>query len=348
MGGEAESERGERDELRAEETMAVRHLSVGFLAGCALRVLLDVTEEAYGDVGWKSEAAQRAILASTVEYDAALCERRSAKFVRLLLDEVERGGGTPCNALVTRCARGVAIRSVDRVGAAAQIVLCTGKDEALTLRAAPRTGELGLRLWEAGVVMYLCLRRGSLVSSDIEGSSVMELGSGLGLCAHALCIARSRRVVLTDYSAVVLAAMRENVNAIRCALPESQTDIRVQRLDVSDASSAARIAAANSVDTVLVADLCYDPLLTAAMARSLEAIICGHGARRKVVGYIFATRRTEGTDAALRECLSRSALLVEEVPVSIDSRAVKESSFGVLLSCNKAWDLTKVRLYRVT
>lgn len=85
------------------------------------------------------------------------------------------------------------------------------------------------------------------------------------------------------------------------------------------------------------------------MARAIECAVCGADSEdRKVIAYIFATRRTESTDRALRDALAATALNVEELPLAVDKAALASSSIGVLLACNRTWDFCKVRVFRLT
>lgn len=86
-----------------------------------------------------------------------------------------------------------------------------------------------------------------------------------------------------------------------------------------------------------------------AVTRAIETVVCAADAQgKKVVAYLFCTKRTESVDRTLRDALGRTALNIEEIPLSIDSEGLQNSSFATLLACNKTWDFTKVKLYRLT
>lgn len=265
------------ESLRPEEEAAIRLISLGFRAGSALRTVLDTAEEVYGAAAWRSSAAQRALLAGTLEYAPAgrtldFGAKREARFARLLLDEVERVGWTPDPAIVERAAHGATVTTLTN-SRFVNLVLTTGPavSDEITLRAAPRTGNLGLRLWEAGIVMYMCVRGGAFVATDIVGRSVLEIGSGLGLCAHALRVAGARTAVLTDNNRHVLETLSSNVRASVAAVPDAETQMYVKRLNVAEPDAVVKTVDLYSVQTILCADLTYDPKLVRAYMRAKQA-----------------------------------------------------------------------------
>lgn len=270
--------------LSAEEAAAVRMVALGFRGGAPLRTVLDAAETAHGAAGWARPAAQQRLLAETVEWRPAEAElgvggtftfgaRRCTRFVRLLLDEVERARCVPVDALVRLAARAASTRNAAAATSDTPHLAVLGPDgRTAVLRGGASTSassDMGLRLWEAGAFLFLAVSAPPLCA-DIAGRAVLELGSGLGLTARALATAGAARAVLTDASSAVLDALRVNVRRVAEDAPPPSTELRVARLNVCDAPAVARLSDAHAIDTILAADITYDPALVRC------SVVCCH------------------------------------------------------------------------
>lgn len=340
----------EKDPALPSEAVAaaVRFVARGFRAGAPLRALFDAANDAYGGCAWESETAQAFLLSQTVDYCPEKVPAgftfgfaRSQRFARLLLDEVDRlrGSVAPCMRLIDLCMQksGSNPRSY---GVMSHIVLSLplAGDEAV-LRCSPLSSDIGLRLWEAGLVQYLSLLQSQVVHADVADRNVLELGSGLGLCASAFVHAGARSIVMSDGNADVVSNLRQN-----CA----GRPVQVEQVDVSDFEAISDTVNRHDIETVFAADMSYDPALAAHTVQAIEDVISSGDPARRKVGYIFATSRSQISDKALSHALSKSALDAEVVPLSINADVVRDSSFGVLLMCNKTWNFCNVRLFRLT
>lgn len=262
--------------LNGDELSALRVLTLGFRGGAPLRSVFDTTESIHGSLAWARPAAQRAALEGTVLWrppDAppnfAWGSRRSARFLRLLLDEVDRVRSdateelvqAASNAAVNRRTTGDVPHVVLRAPDGGDVVLCVG-----------HSPDIGLRLWEAGAAAFLAILSAPLIRNDVAGCNVLEIGSGLGLSAYALARVGAIRGVLTDLSAPVLEVLRSNVRHISNTNTHS-TQLRVSRLNVCEASEVARACVRHSIDTILVADVTYDPSLVSCFY-SIHVVRC--------------------------------------------------------------------------
>lgn len=348
MAGTSSSATERRPKLQEDVLSAVHFIARGFRAGAPLRPLFDAAQDAHGCCAWESEAAQAHLLSESVDYlpskppdGFSFGAARSRRFARLLLDEIDRlpSAVPPCLRLIDLCTQPDA-NAGRAAGPLAHIVLSLPlADDEAVLRCSPLSSDVGLRLWEAGLVEYLSLLQSPVVRADVADRNVLELGSGLGLCASAFVQAGARSVVLSDGSADVVANLREN-----CA----RWPVEVAVVDVASFEDVSRTADRCDVETVFAADMSYDPALAGHTVQAIEDVISSGDPKRRKVGYIFATSRSEVSDKALSNALAKSALDVEVVPLSINADAVEDSSFGVLLMCNKMWNFCSVRLFRLT
>lgn len=283
-------------ELTAEEEAAVKFIAHGFRGGAPIRVVLDNAEATYGTIGWKSSSAQRHLLNQTVmgyvpnpspsTPGFSFGSRRISRFVRLLLDEVERSS-IPDGRLIELAAshalkspRGTGRRN-NRNGEEFVHIVVNGPDgRDIILRTScgvsTASNDLGLRLWEGGVVSFLAVLKSPVLRDDIVGKNILELGSGLGLSAHALAAMNASRIILSDVSPAVLEVLRANVRHIgstftnlnstshaprNSALPE----MRVARVNVCERGTVARVCSTHAISTILCSDLTYDPSLVRMM-----------------------------------------------------------------------------------
>ena len=344
---------GTSETLNGDELGALRILTLGFRGGAPLRNVLDATEAAHGTLAWGRPAAQRAALEATVLWrppDAppnfAWGTRRSARFLRLLIDEVDRVQSVASEELVQAAANA----AVSRRTAAADVphVVLRAPDGGDVVLRVGHASDVGLRLWEAGAAAFLAVLGTPLVRNDVAGQNVLEIGSGLGLSAYALARAGANHAVLTDASSAVLDVLRANVRHVSATAAHA-TQLRVARLNVCEAAEVARACLRHAIDTILVADVTYDPALAVSVVRAIESVVIAADAQdRKIVAYIFATKRSEMVDKTFRKALNNTALNIEEIPLALHNGSLDQSSFGILLNCNKTWDLCKVRLYRLT
>jgi len=126
------------------------------------------------------------------------------------------------------------------------------------------SNDLGLRLWEGGVVAFLAILKSPVLRCDIVEKNILELGSGLGLTAYALAAVGASRVVLSDNSPAVLEVLRANVRRIGSTSPPASShsalpEFRVAKVNVCERSFVSRICEDHSISTILLSDLTYDP-----------------------------------------------------------------------------------------
>lgn len=346
--------------LNPDELSALRVLTLGFRGGAPLRSVLDATEAGHGTLAWGRPAAQRAALEATVLWrprDApgnfAWGSRRSSRFLRLLIDEIDRAQCVASEELVQAAANAAVSRRATATPDVPHVVLRAPDGGDVVLRVG-HAADVGLRLWEAGAAAFLAILGTPLVRNDVAGCNVLEIGSGLGLSAYALARAGANRAVLSDASGAVLDVLRANVRHVGASATATgpsttTTQLRVTRLNVCEAAEVARACLRHTIDTIFVADVTYDPSLAVAVVRAIESVvIAADSQERKIVAYIFATKRSDVVDKTFRKALNSTALNIEEIPLALHNASLDESSFGILLNCNKTWDLCKVRLYRLT
>eukprot|EP00897_Mesotaenium_endlicherianum_P006238 jgi/Mesen1/5642/ME000286S04854 len=116
------------------------------------------------------------------------------------------------------------------------------------------TGQL---VWPGAQLMndYLCS-----ISSELSSTSVIELGSGVGLTGL-LCATWCKKVVMTDHNDIVLKLMRQNVERCQSSAPADLPcpDMRCEKLEWGDEGDLEAISTNHPAgfDFVLGADICY-------------------------------------------------------------------------------------------
>ncbi|OQS03069.1 hypothetical protein THRCLA_04615 [Thraustotheca clavata] len=88
---------------------------------------------------------------------------------------------------------------------------------------------IGGSLWTSGRLLVDYLSRNGVVRQEIEGTRVLELGSGTGLVGLAVALFGPASVVLTDLETHV-AALENNVKRNAGRIP-SRTNVTVEALD---------------------------------------------------------------------------------------------------------------------
>lgn len=299
-------------------TKAVAFLATCFCAGVPIRHALDATSQRYGNAAWGTLAAQRELVHATHGLEErlrrivdgfALGDARCARFTRLLLDEVDHCGGVVDEELAIWaaalcCAHGVRDSSrwvalqiagaggfgFARIDADPVSGKGAAEGETIALRVADALSHIGEQVWEAGAWVAAALGSGScaLLSDDVRGRTVLELGAGTGVCASALKRAGVLRAYATDLPAVV-GHLHRNI-----ATNGADDIVTAAPLDARDPTVVRACAHRWCADTLLVADLAYDTALARAVVAAVAAALRGSA---RVAWFVVVRRNPASHDA---------------------------------------------------
>lgn len=339
--------------LSPKQRAAVEFIARAFRAGLPIRRLLDAAQERHGTDGWATADAQRAVLAATLAYAPANAPpsftfgaRRSARFARLLLDEVDHARAADLHeSLLHEAAAACASPTpAPREGAHVSVVLELPRaappapEQPGTIHAVLSVSELfsdlGMRVWEAALVLHaMAVAPASSLRADVRARRVLEIGSGTGLAAISLVEAGVEHAVLSDYTDDIVANLSRNVD--QNILKHKRPAIHVEKLDVFDQAHFRDVLTRHQIDTVLAADVSYDPGLMQAVVRAFRGAVL----KGACVGYLFATKRNAGSDELLDRELASSSMRVEQVSDQCDV-----DPFEYLCG----WDLSRVRVFRLS
>lgn len=295
--------------LSEDEEAAVRSLSLTFRSGGHMRQALDAVEEKYGDAGWRRAAAQNALLHATALYVPSGLPEQSGKqftfgqarisnWIQLLMKQVDEVEEVD-EELICMAAECCAKEVDEKRESAVWIVLELGGRE-WALRVSQLFNEIGLRVWEAGCVLYERVIDGkSALGRDIHDSVVLEIGAGTGVCASAYERGEAKMAVLSDYDEKVVQNLRWNV-----AQQQEQQRIVVEQLDVYNVPRVCRVADRYQVQCVVAADVTYEPTLARAVIQAYERVISG----TERVGYLLQTVRSDEGCRQLDQLVAQCAL----------------------------------------
>ncbi|KAM4716623.1 protein-lysine N-methyltransferase EEF2KMT isoform 2-T2 [Anableps anableps] len=131
-------------------------------------------------------------------------------------------------------------------------------------------GTTGLVTWEAA----LHLAEWALENQQVfTGRSVLELGSGVGLTGITVCRScNPLRFVFSDCHPAVLQKLRENVR-LNGLGEETSPAVRVDELDWEAAAAAEEQIRGIGADTVIAADVVYDPDVAGSLVKLLLKIL---------------------------------------------------------------------------
>lgn len=245
---------------------SIEFLSTGFQAGVPLRFLLDKTIECFGASAWSTEAAQKALVLRCFgdnENKLNFGRQREKRFLRLLFDEIDREGYSEIaeeliDAAVTRCSRTDPMTQ--------QFAYIRFND--CLLRCSSVMSDVGMRLWEAGVALTDALSSpGNALQTCCRGKRVLEIGAGVGLSAKGYERAGVSHAILSEPPGDALENLRNNVAMNDCQ------QVTVAGLDITDADALLEVRDEWNVDTVIAADVCYDPELIHFLVKSFAVII---------------------------------------------------------------------------
>lgn len=333
---------------------ATSFLSTCFQAGVPIRQALNATQSRHGLLAWNTTQAQNALLHDTIilgQYlqsvlqDFTFGALRCARFIRLLLDEIDHS----CSDIDEELAL-CAAASCTAVGTAHQphrwLLLrlpCTGRadhagrDDVIAVCVADDFGKVGLRVWEAGLVMYAhIMRENTPLQIAVHGKRVLEVGSGTGISARALLQTGVQKAYLTDLPHV-MDNLQRNLSANGIRHDGARDIIQTPSLDISDASDGLKCVNEWRIDTIIAADVTFDDALIVHLANFFHMVL---NASKRVV-YLFVTCRNERTDLLMwRQFTEKHQLNVEKVELT----TCDWSSFDYLVQC----DFTSVYALRIT
>lgn len=125
----------------------------------------------------------------------------------------------------------------------------------------------GSVLWPAAYAVAAKIMEDPSYKSTLRSTTVLELGTGLGLVSLALSLAGAKRVIATDYEEIPLRLMEyaaKNLNGVTGQIEYSLLDMRDYESKLPTA------------DLVVAADIMYEPKTGIAMAkRAVEALKLG-------------------------------------------------------------------------
>lgn len=336
------------DTLSSSEWAAIHFLSLAFRAGRPLRSALDATLSTHGTLAWHTPAAQAKLLEETVHYVPRECpegfsfgERRIARFLRLLMHEVDES----CREEVDEALVEVAARYCSRVGGdecrvseleeeeddvefeqeiVYEVFEMPGGSE-VTVKVSERFSDMGMRVWEAGLMLYGSLERGSL-REDVRGRRVLELGAGTGITASAYVAAGVEMAVLTDVDEEAMENLEENV-----AGSGREEIICARVLDIMEVAKVEKLVREMGIEVVVAADVSYSPLLVDAIVQVFERVVKLGG-----VCFLFVKERSEMSGGVGGKLEARG--------VKVESIVEGKGWFEYMVG----WELGKVNVFRVT
>jgi protein-lysine N-methyltransferase EEF2KMT len=189
-----------------------------------------------------------------------------------------------------------------------------------------------VRVWEAGVATYQALQTsGNLIRESCRGKRVLEIGSGSGLLGRPLENVSST-AILTEVTGCV-SNLGFNV-AQNC----SSSKVSCQELDVSD-SAQIREACRWPIDTILGADLCYDPNLVVDVVQAFRILL---EAQPRRTAFLMTSRRSEATFGLLNKELQKCADTVAVQNVTEDVMR----HLGAFPFC--FWDFSRVVVHKLS
>ncbi|KAG0617805.1 hypothetical protein M758_4G016200 [Ceratodon purpureus] len=148
-------------------------------------------------------------------------------------------------------------------------------------------------------------------SHILDGLSVIELGSGVGLNGL-LCAQYCRHVVMTDHNTTVLKVMKRNVELQDEAL---QPKLECEELDWGNEAHLQHIKDKNpdGFDLILGADICYFQSAAKPLFASVKALmeLRPGGACKFILGYVS---RFKSNDVAVNAEVQRLGMKMVEVP----------------------------------
>lgn len=280
------------------------YLSAGFKAGVPIRYLFDTVIDKFGNSGWCTEEAQKNVVACCFGQQLFVYGHvRERRFLRLLLDEIDRTtGGVVAEELtmaaVERCNAPCGpspISELELLGS--------------SLFVSSAMSDVALRLWDAGVALTDALyARGNYLRDACSEKRVVEIGSGTGLTGRALQDAGATFSILTDRpDPSVMANLRSNI-VRNC---DSRL-VEGRPLDVASVKDVHDACSLWGAEVVVGADLCYCPELTVQMVRAFTEFVNLSGAR----AFLVTTVRQKSTQSILHRELSNSSLPVTVTDVS--------------------------------
>ncbi|XP_076839376.1 protein-lysine N-methyltransferase EEF2KMT [Brachyhypopomus gauderio] len=166
-------------------------------------------------------------------------------------------------------------------------------------------GTTGLVTWEAA----LYLAEWALEHPDIfTGRTVLELGSGAGLTGIVVCrTCKPTKYVFSDCHRAVLERLKNNVALNGLTRPDSTgVSVLTQELDWESAQKdqLGRIGA----DTIIAADVVYDPDIIGCLVRLLAELLTCKGQQSRPEAYISSTVRNPGTYSCFKNELEKAGL----------------------------------------
>ena len=153
----------------------------------------------------------------------------------------------------------------------------------------------GSTVWRGGDALARALAVDDALRGAIEGKRVVELGSGTGVAGLACAALGARAVALTDLPERVALLRR---NAARNRGHTVGCDVAARPLAWGDRFGALALAA-DGVDVVVAADVCYRADAVAPLAASIACLM-----ERAAVGIVACERHEPVAYAALKATLA--------------------------------------------
>ncbi|KAM4531415.1 protein-lysine N-methyltransferase EEF2KMT isoform 2-T2 [Odontesthes bonariensis] len=175
-------------------------------------------------------------------------------------------------------------------------------------------GTTGLVTWEAA----LYLAEWALDHRQVfAGRSVLELGSGAGLTGITICRScRPHSFVFSDCHSTVLQKLRENVR-LNALSEQTSPAARVHELDWTTATEdqLAEIGA----DTVIAADVVYDPEVAVSLVKLLSKILSRPSTQVQPEILICSTVRNPETYGGFKQQLENAGIHHEVMTGAVSS-----------------------------
>ncbi|XP_052409013.1 protein-lysine N-methyltransferase EEF2KMT [Carassius gibelio] len=192
-------------------------------------------------------------------------------------------------------------------------------------------GTTGLVTWEAA----LYLSEWALENTHLfKNKTVLELGSGIGLTGIVVCRSSSlTKYIFSDCHQTVLQRLKENISNCLTNCDSNSASVCVEELDWENVSDEQlqRIQA----DTIIAADVVYDPDIIAGLVRLLSRLLNGKVHEEHPDVYIASTVRNPQTYDCFKKELEMAGL----------RHVVMKDSVAHVFPYNRASSIEMIKIY---
>ncbi|XP_020107670.1 protein N-lysine methyltransferase METTL21A [Ananas comosus] len=178
------------------------------------------------------------------------------------------------------------------------------------LRSASTDYDLtGQLVWPGAVLLNNFL---SLHAEILEGRSVIELGSGVGITGI-LCSRLCREVVLTDHNEEVLEIIKKNIELQSSLGNPGSTGLKAEKLEWGNVDQISQILERHprGFDLILGADICFQQSSVPPLFDTVEKLLRTQGSKcRFILAYIS---RAKNMDTVIVDEAVQRGMRIDEV-----------------------------------